>query len=187
LFAVWRGTGDSWVQLRAIEISSDGTPTRDFWTPEGELLCGDVNAEQVTPSVSILNNRKALVVWNDGRSSTQYDVAYNLYAQLVELEISSGAGDNPGAQLPASFALHQNYPNPFNPSTTIEFSLAKAVDTKLTVYDILGREVATRLNEPLTAGLHSVPFDAAALPSGVYFYRLDAGAFHDAKKMVVLK
>jgi photosystem II stability/assembly factor-like uncharacterized protein len=84
-------------------------------------------------------------------------------------------------------ALHQNYPNPFNPSTTIKYELPKASDIRLSVYDILGREVYVLVNERREAGSYEVKFEAAGLSSGVYIYRLQAEDFVQAKKFVVLK
>jgi hypothetical protein len=86
-----------------------------------------------------------------------------------------------------TFELAQNYPNPFNPSTMINFTLAKASDVKLAVYNVLGQQVATLLNKHMSAGSQSVVFDASKLASGVYFYRLDAGSFSSVKKMMFLK
>ncbi|MBK6910371.1 MAG: T9SS type A sorting domain-containing protein [bacterium] len=86
-----------------------------------------------------------------------------------------------------SFALHQNYPNPFNPATQITYDLAKATDVSLTVFDLLGREIATLVKGPQAAGRYVVDFDAAGLPSGMYFYRLETAQFTDMKKMVLLK
>jgi photosystem II stability/assembly factor-like uncharacterized protein len=86
-----------------------------------------------------------------------------------------------------TFTLEQNYPNPFNPSTKIKFSLPANGHTSLKVYDILGREVSTLLNEEFKAGEHEVEFNAENLPSGVYFYRIKAGEFTDIKKMLLLK
>lgn len=96
-------------------------------------------------------------------------------------------GVAPDNGLPTVFALEQNYPNPFNPSTTIQFSLPKASDTKLTVYNVLGQRVATLVNEHMTAGVHSVQFDARSIATGVYFYRLEAGSYVTSKKMLLLK
>lgn len=89
--------------------------------------------------------------------------------------------------LPNEYNLMQNYPNPFNPTTTINYSLQMSSVTTLKVYDVLGREVKTLVNERQTAGLHSVTFNAEDLPSGVYFYRLTAGSFVDTKKLLLLK
>lgn len=86
--------------------------------------------------------------------------------------------------------LDQNYPNPFNPSTTIMFTIAKRATkapVTLKVYDVLGREVRTLVNEVLDSGFRSVQFDGSDLPSGVYFYRLMTGAFSQTKPMVLLR
>ncbi|HYE95926.1 MAG TPA: T9SS type A sorting domain-containing protein [Rubricoccaceae bacterium] len=79
-------------------------------------------------------------------------------------------------EAPTSFQLHEAYPNPFNPATRIGFDLPEAADVRLAVYDVLGREVAVLAEGRHTAGTHEVVFDAAGLPSGVYVYRLEAGA-----------
>lgn len=88
---------------------------------------------------------------------------------------------------PEELKLEQNYPNPFNPSTTIKFELPRSLQVNLTVFDILGREVAALVNEKKDAGVHEVKFDGSNLASGVYFYRLQAGDFVQAKKLVILR
>ncbi len=88
---------------------------------------------------------------------------------------------------PDKYALHQNYPNPFNPSTQISFDLTKAGHVSLKVFDLLGREVQTLVDEVQPAGTHSITFDGTGLPSGIYLYRLQAGDFTMTKKMVLLK
>jgi hypothetical protein len=88
---------------------------------------------------------------------------------------------------PTAYALEQNYPNPFNPYTTIAYSLREDVHVMITVYDILGREVAMLVNEVQSAGVKTVRFDGSALPNGVYFYELRAGAFRDTKKLLLMK
>ena len=85
------------------------------------------------------------------------------------------------------YSLSQNYPNPFNPSTKINFTLPKQGLIKLKIYDILGREVRTLVNEVKTAGNYSINFDASDLVSGVYFYRLQTNEFTDVKQMVLIR
>ncbi len=85
------------------------------------------------------------------------------------------------------YRLLQNYPNPFNPSTTIEYELAKPSSVELSVYDALGRKVATLVNEPQSAGMHRVQFSAENLSSGVYFYKLKAGEFSETRKLMLVK
>jgi hypothetical protein len=85
------------------------------------------------------------------------------------------------------FALEQNYPNPFNPSTTISFSLPSKSFVTLKVFDIMGREVATLVNEELSAGNYLQKWNATKMSSGIYFYRLQAGSFTETKKLVLLR
>jgi len=85
------------------------------------------------------------------------------------------------------FRLEQNYPNPFNPSTVVGFRLSVAGNARLTVYDVLGREVAVLVDGPMAAGAHSVTFDASNLTSGVYLYKLEAGGMVQTKRMTLVK
>jgi len=87
----------------------------------------------------------------------------------------------------STFTLLQNHPNPFNSSTKISWQSPISGWQTLKVFDVLGREVATLVNEEKEAGYHSVDFNASDLPSGVYFYRIQAGNFIDTKKMILLK
>lgn len=88
---------------------------------------------------------------------------------------------------PAAFELFQNYPNPFNPTTVIAYQLPLPSEVRLTVFDALGREVATLVSTRQAAGRHQAPFNASGLPSGIYFYRLQAGSFTQTKKMTLVK
>lgn len=89
--------------------------------------------------------------------------------------------------LPDSYVLCQNYPNPFNPSTNIKFNISKNSFVKLIVYDILGKEITTLVNEKLNLGSYSVDWNADEYPSGVYFYRIETDGFADTKRMLLLK
>jgi uncharacterized protein (UPF0218 family) len=92
-----------------------------------------------------------------------------------------------GTTLPVTYSLEQNYPNPFNPTTTIRYQIPKEGMVTLKVYDILGAEVATLVNEEKIVGRYEVSFDASRLASGVYIYRLSVNDFVNVKKMVLLK
>ncbi|MGB5288130.1 MAG: FlgD immunoglobulin-like domain containing protein, partial [Ignavibacteriaceae bacterium] len=117
-------------------------------------------------------------------------------AYIDEAVVSVEDGENTGS-IPSDYALRQNYPNPFNPNTTINFTLPVASDVKLTVYNILGQEVITLLNEQKPAGNHRVNWNArdaggTQLTSGIYLYKLTASGingkeFQDIKKMILLK
>ncbi|MGE5846866.1 MAG: sugar-binding protein [Ignavibacteria bacterium] len=95
--------------------------------------------------------------------------------------------DDGKSLLPKEYGLSQNYPNPFNPSTVINFALPKQAAVELAVYNLLGEKVAQVINQEMNAGYHSVTFDASALPSGIYFYRINAGSFTQTKKLMLLK
>jgi hypothetical protein len=99
----------------------------------------------------------------------------------------SGTSEMPDGSLPGEFALEQNFPNPFNPTTDIRFALPMASLARLTVYNVIGQEIAVLAEGMHSAGVHTVTFDASQLPAGVYFYRLEAGSFSDIRKMLLLK
>ncbi len=103
-----------------------------------------------------------------------------------ESQYPSGV-DNDNSNLPTEYELYQNYPNPFNPSTKISYKLAEAGFTSLKVYDVLGNEVVTLVNEEKTAGEYEIEFNGNGLTSGIYFYQLKAGSFIQTKKMVLVK
>jgi len=112
------------------------------------------------------------------------DLAYETPPDYSEINTSSEFENDNASR----FVLSQNYPNPFNPSTNISFSLPTAANVRLSVYNVLGQEVATLLsNKALNSGTHIVAFDASALSSGMYIYRLEAGSFVSTKRMMLIK
>ena len=100
---------------------------------------------------------------------------------------TTSTSDETNLTLPNEFRLEQNYPNPFNPSTTINYQLPVSGFVSLKVFDVLGKEVDSLVNNYQNAGNYSVQFDASHLPNGVYFYRLDTGPYQSAKKLLLLK
>ena len=100
---------------------------------------------------------------------------------------SRRGGRRSAGTLPAGYTLSQNYPNPFNPTTTIEFSLPQSGFVSLRVFDLLGQEIATLVNEEKAAGSYRATFDASNLPSGTYFYALKTAEYSSVKKMAILK
>jgi len=144
---------------------------------------------------------------NDGLGSGAYNVlsigADDQY--LFAGTVSSGIWRRPLSQVvtdisddvnlqPEIFSLEQNFPNPFNPSTKIRYSipaaplsLGEGQGVRLVIYDVLGNEVATLVNEEKPAGVYEVEFNASSLPSGVYFYKLQAGNFVETKKLILIK
>lgn len=109
-------------------------------------------------------------------------VADNNTSNTMKLE-----KENVEVQAPNSYLLNQNYPNPFNPTTKISYSLPEANFVTLKVYDMLGREVSTLVNEMKPAGTFEAEFDASRLSSGTYVYKLTAGSHQTVKKMILTK
>ncbi|MBK6912336.1 MAG: T9SS type A sorting domain-containing protein [Ignavibacteriales bacterium] len=99
------------------------------------------------------------------------------YSKSIDVEITT----------PTEFSLEQNYPNPFNPTTLITFGLQEKSIVNLKVFNLIGEEVALLLNEEKAAGVHTLTFNSESLPSGVYFYKLQAGSFTQTKKMILLR
>ncbi len=116
-------------------------------------------------------------IYNRALSEDEIDSLFSIITDINKSE------DN----LPINFALHLNYPNPFNPITTINYQIPELSFVTLKIYDVLGSEVTTLLNEEKEVGGYEVEFDGRGLPSGIYFYRLQAGSFIETKKMLLLK
>lgn len=111
-----------------------------------------------------------------------------IYIDDLQTDVVTSAEDIPmHGIMPEEYSLSQNYPNPFNPATNIKFSLPVSGQASLKVYDMLGREVKTLINEDMPAGYYDVNFDASGLSSGVYFYTLTSGNFTSSNKMILLK
>jgi len=98
-----------------------------------------------------------------------------------------GIGDDLLTQTPTKFEISQNYPNPFNPTTSIQFRIPENSFVSLKIYNVLGKEIATLLNEQKNSGSYEVNFDATNLTSGIYFYRIEANSFVKTKKMILIK
>ena len=172
--------------VRATHLNSDGLSGPDpYWVQDAGGFIGDSAVVDIQSPVLVPSaNGSAVAVWLQfaGQSSIP---DYSIHAQRIVSNTLAAKNNSPA--LPARYTLHQNYPNPFNPTTLISFGLAKAGISKLTVYDLLGREVTTLVNQHLAAGEHQILFDASRLASGIYIYRLQSGRFASSRKMIVLK
>ncbi len=120
----------------------------------------------------------------DGKSALDFPVR-----SITTLSFSGALATNVDNKpvMPVKFSLSQNYPNPFNPTTTIEYSLGRESFVRLKIYDVLGREITTLVQERMAAGKHTVQFDAKDMNSGIYFYKIMAGDFIQSNKMMVIK
>ncbi|MBU0984573.1 MAG: DUF4397 domain-containing protein [candidate division Zixibacteria bacterium] len=195
------------VVARGVDILIDDAAYGDFQgyisVPAGsytlDVTPGDDNSTVVASYVADLSGLGggAAVVFASGflDPSTNNDgPAFGLYAALPDgtviglptADARQTAAFKSGL-LPDEYSLEANYPNPFNPTTTIRFSLPQASDVNLRVFNLLGQEVRTLANGQMAAGVQEVEFDASALASGVYFYRLEAGSFSDTRKMMLVK
>ncbi len=111
-----------------------------------------------------------------------------LRGSAVYLGVTGGpTGIVASGSLPVEFRLFQNYPNPFNPSTTIEYSLPRSEHAILKIYNMLGNEIATLVDESQAAGLHRLVWNADNVPSGVYVYRIRAGEYVESRRAVLIR
>ncbi|MBL7034076.1 MAG: T9SS type A sorting domain-containing protein, partial [Candidatus Delongbacteria bacterium] len=142
--------------------------------PQGN--CADYG---FTHTIATTGTYSAYVAYDDfyaAGPSSQYTLAW-VDEEGVSTPVTS----------PLDYSLAQNYPNPFNPTTTIEFSLPVVTSVQLLIYDVTGRRVAVLVDDALAAGNHQVRFEAGGLPSGIYFYKMQAGAYWAVKKMILIK
>jgi hypothetical protein len=151
------------------------------WAATGFAICTAPN-DQLTPMIVSNGNLGAIVAWQDYRSGSNFDIYETGFNTTGFVGIVNG-----GSTIPLEYTLLQNYPNPFNPVTVINYQLPKTSNVKLSIYDALGREVNVLVNKSQNEGNHNVEWDASNYPSGVYFYRLEAGSFVSTKKMILIK
>ncbi len=151
------------------------------WAATGYAIC-TAGFDQLVPMIVSNGNLGAIVVWQDYRSGNNFDVYETGFNTSGFVAIENG-----GSIIPDEFTLSQNYPNPFNPSTVISYQLPVASYVKLSVFDVLGKTVSVLINQSQNAGDHSITWNAVSFPSGVYFYKLEAGSFISNKKMILIK
>ncbi|MFA6457513.1 MAG: S8 family serine peptidase [Bacteroidota bacterium] len=165
-----------WTPLTVIAVSSD-------LEKEGTIFSASLSPATAEDSVAI--DLKIRIVDETGNSTEQ--ILSPAFSVGNWLDDGTSGVDEGKTLTPETFALYQNYPNPFNPATTIGFDVPQYSPIQLTVFDMLGREVATLVNEHRPAGRYTVKFNAQNISSGVYFYRLSIGAHSALKRMVLVK
>ena len=164
-------------------FDSNGTKDSTFGT-NGTVTTtfgSDINVSDAAMSIALQTDGKILA-----GGYSQIEAGGTVFV-LARYLVSNMTGINEAKSLPKSFALEQNYPNPFNPSTTIKYSIPKFGLVTIKIYDILGREVKTLVNEEKNAGNYNVEFNAGRLASGIYLYRMSAGSFEETKKLILIK
>jgi len=168
--------------ISSYEISRENVSKENKWEVIGS-----------TKETSFIDNS---VYYTSYRGAVNYKIRakdkqnlYSVYSDIQTMNIEPYRKITNADEINSikEYKLNQNYPNPFNPSTTIKYSIPKSSLVTLKVYDILGKEIATLVNEEKTAGNYQVEFNAANLPSGVFFYRIQAGSFNQVRKMLLIK
>ena len=185
--------------LNLFMYSSGYNTDPDFWTwlTNGKIDTSfilDPNVPNVDDPVIISSfNPKSLPIGDSaiyyvavGYGADKFKMAANMQlAQQKYSQLTAVGSDS--KYLPSDYSLKQNYPNPFNPSTTISYQIPKSGHVTLKVYNALGKEVATLVNEEKSVGRYSIDFSAQGLSSGIYFYSIRSGSFFETKKMMLLK
>ena len=132
---------------------------------------------------------QAIDIYQDSSVRSDFDMAIGLAITDGCTDCHEEEEDNINSQIdiPKEYMLYSNYPNPFNPTTNIKFDLPKDVLVSIKIFDILGREVRTLVNDYKTAGSYTISFNGADLSSGIYYYKIKAGDFEQVRKMMLLK
>ena len=175
---IWQVSPDSTFSTVLVNVNVGDNTSASFTYGALDTLLADAGVGSGA-SVMIYH----LVLSSDGSLQTPSEALKATFERGTLIPIES----NPLNTKPYKLSLNQNYPNPFNPSTNISFSLDKTGMTTLTVYNMLGQRVATIINKQLSAGSHSVTFNANSLSSGLYIYKLDANGRTFTRKMMLIK
>jgi hypothetical protein len=164
-----------------------------YWNGQNLMIEICFDNTSYTAATNVLSSSVSSMTWeqhDDNSTGCTFSAGATGTRPNLCMQINLGPPvgiTNGNNSIPKVFTLEQNYPNPFNPSTSIKFSLPKASVVKLVIYDLLGKEIRTLVNEMRQPGTYSEMFDASSLASGVYFYRITAGDFTDVKKIVLIK
>ena len=194
-------TGKLWASVRPPLTGKDRIFKINLPSGDTDLVC-NTGFNAVTPDIIFDGNGNLFGIVGSGATVNKFikiDTTNAVGTEIGSMGISSVqciamwpdsfqnvVNEIPGV-LPTEYSLSQNFPNPFNPKTQITFALPKDGIVTLKIFDILGKEVATVINEEMKAGKYSAAFDATAYSSGMYFYRLTSGTFSETKKMILMK
>ncbi len=171
---------------------SDGNSKWVLWSPDNQSYTlslpqyAQVEVTQTVP-VSISADGEQATFRRDTLQVVNGKLTFQLNEFPILVKGLSSTDIRENLSLPQMFKLCQNYPNPFNPATNINFTIAANSNVRLSVFNLLGQKVATIVDKPLTAGKYHVTFNGSGLPSGIYYYKLQAGNFSETKEMILLK
>jgi hypothetical protein len=180
-----------WVFLGMVTGSTDYVQAYNLGFRTGWLSLTPEAGTLAAGSQQIIHVSLASSDYQDGEYLANLIIHHNALGLMDTIPVSmrvnmSSVTDIPTA-LPTEYRLDQAYPNPFNPTTVIPFALKETVHTRLAVYNVLGQQVAVLVDGVMSAGEHRAMLNGRDLASGVYFYRLEAGSFIQARKVVLLK
>lgn len=203
---VWGGLTDGTLPVQATDFvaKADVGSVRLSWKTESEVNIAGFNILRKDPAAVMftliagyanIGDLKGMGTSSTGKGYSYTDSKVKLGStyqyKIQSVDVTGTTEDlttlSVTVDAPKSYAMYQNYPNPFNPTTVIMYQLPTNSFVTLKVYDIIGREVSTLVNEQKSMGQYEVTFDGSNLASGVYFYRLQAGSFVQTKKLVLLK
>ena len=193
----WGAIGDTaWMKNSKVPVYcvhglADSTVFYDSIPADGPFRFSSKYIYASAQRLGITNGLKTFVNTGhtlDNDAAKQDDAYKSASAWLLTLLKPGTLGvQNEQKNIPTSISLMNNFPNPFNPSTTIQYQLPAMMHARISIYNILGQEVATLVNEIKDAGEYAVTFDASRLASGLYLYQLKAGSFVQTKKMLLIK
>ncbi|MDP2362305.1 MAG: T9SS type A sorting domain-containing protein, partial [Ignavibacteria bacterium] len=174
----------------SLEIISLDT-TSSFDLVIDKIINGYSMATVYFDSVVILNQTTAICSLNTSTQIIELEIDFDgdgiIDTVIAPIILTNVENENNSSLLPKDYMLSQNYPNPFNPTTKITYALPKSSLVQIKIFNLLGQEIATLVNEEKSAGFYEMDFNASDLPSGVYLYKLQAGDFVQTKKMILLK
>lgn len=187
IYMVWVDETSSYSDLYGVHIDAGGNIADPWWGNAQNPVGGVVNNEyqnQTAPCLAHDYHGGTMVGWVDWRSSGK-EPLQNIWGNWIN-DYTVSVRELP-APLPRDYMLTQNFPNPFNPSTQFRFTVPATEAVKISVFNTLGQQVRTLVDEVMRAGTYEVYFDASELSSGVYFYRLETPTFETVKKMQLIK
>ena len=198
---VWKRPIDNVVPVELVSFTANlnGNNVNLNWVTATEINNSGFEIERAFSSSSTLNWNKVIFVNGNGTTTEAQSYSFmdeklangKYFYRLKQLDFDGSFEYSNEVEVivtvPEKLELSQNYPNPFNPSTNIKYQISTSNHVLLIVYDVLGNEVATLVNEVKPAGNYEVKFDARSLSSGTYFYKLQAGSFVETKEMVLMK
>jgi len=190
------GNQYSFLQNSGVDILMKGSAISGLLHHKYAIVDGDTRTADETVitgshnwsnSAESSNNENTLIIHSYRIANLYLQEFKARYIEAGGSDIISGIEKQGNKNIPSNFNLFQNYPNPFNPTTIISFSIPKGSQVILKIFNILGQEVRTLVNQNESAGTYNVSFNASGLSSGIYFYTLTAGNFYQVKKMLLLR